>query len=327
MTDDKSAPDLGQRLAQRVDGFAPFEALRLIQAGKGPDALLPVRGKVTNRYSATPLSQAGKGQEIEAAFVGLAGLLGPLPPFYTEMVLREGKRRSFALRAFLDIFVNRIVALFVRADEKYRLPALVAHHGDTGLDAVTAGLFSLVGLGLPSQRNRLLTRDAHLLPYAGLLSREVRSAAGLEIMLSDQFGLAMRVVPFRRRWLPIAPLEQTRLEGGASGFSRLGVDAVAGARTQDVSSTFRVVVGPVGYADFLALAPRSARMNRLVELVRLYMDPGLDFDVQVVLRKEDVPQSQLGATPPSLGWNAWLRQNPALRDAGNSVYAPDIAGA
>ena len=56
------------------------------------------------------------------------------------------------------------------------------------------------------------------------------------------------------------------------------------------------------------------------------MDPGLDFDVQVVLRREDVPQSRLGAGAPRLGWNAWLRQTPAERDAGQSVHDPGVAG-
>jgi type VI secretion system protein ImpH len=323
LSEAKTPPDLARQLAEVLDRFDPFEALRLIEAGERPDAALQVRGKITNQYSATPLSRTGPNGEMEIAFVGLAGLLGPLPPFYTEMVLREGRRRSFALRGFLDLFVNRIVALFMRTDEKYRLPVLIARRGDAGSDAVTAGLFGLIGLGLPSQRNRLLTRDAHLLPYAGLLSREVRSAAGLEVLLADHLGLPVRIVPFQKRWLPIAPAEQTRLDSAVPGFSRLSLDAVAGARTPDVSSTFRVVVGPVGYADFLSLAPKTTRMDSLVELVRLYRDPGLDFDVQVVLHKEEVPQSQLGATPLSPGWNAWLRQTPALRDADNAVYDPE----
>lgn len=52
------------------------------------------------------------------------------------------------------------------------------------------------------------------------------------------------------------------------------------------------------------------------------MDPGLDFDVQVLLRKEDVPEARLGADAPALGWNAWLRQLPAERDADQSVFDP-----
>jgi predicted component of type VI protein secretion system len=49
----------------------------------------------------------------------------------------------------------------------------------------------------------------------------------------------------------------------------------------------------------------------------------LDFDVQVVLAKEDVPGIKLaeanGHTPP-LGWNTWLCSKPATKDAENAVF-------
>ena len=44
--------------------------------------------------------------------------------------------------------------------------------------------------------------------------------------------------------------------------------------------------------------------------------------MQVILRKEDVPETQLGAAAPRLGWNAWLRQLPALRDADQALFDP-----
>ena len=113
---------------------------------------------------------------------------------------------------------------------------------------------------------------------------------------------------------------------GACCFARLRLDAVAGARTPDASSTFRVVVGPVDYADFMTLEPRGRRMAELVELVRLTMDPGLDFDVQVGLRREDMPESRLGPGAPRLGWNRWVRQTPMARDAGEAVYEPGVQG-
>ncbi|RYB01604.1 type VI secretion system baseplate subunit TssG [Lichenibacterium ramalinae] len=315
---------LAEALERELDRFEPFTALRLLGVGGDDPAAEPeVRGRASNRYAATPLARSTRSSHaVEAAFVGLVGTLGPLPHFYTEAVLREEKRRSGALRGFLDVFVGRLASLFVRAHEKYRLPAAMARRGADGGEPVARAVFALMGLGLPSQRGRLLVRDAHLLPYAGLLAREVRSAAGLEVILADQLDLPVRVEPFRRRLLPISPAEQTRLAAGPASFARLGIDAVAGARTPDASSTFRVVVGPVDYADFMALEPRGRRMAELVELVRLYMDPGLDFDVQVLLRRADVPESRLGPGAPRLGWNGWVRQAPMARDAGEAVYEP-----
>ena len=327
---------LGDRLAAEIDRFDPFEALRLIEAFRPlempedeaatHEAPLLV-GAVTSRHVATPLAPAGqfgldRRGPPEAAFLGLAGPLGPLPPVYTEVALRERRARSPGLAAFLDLFLARAGAAFLDADEKYRLPARIARRGPAGSDRIGDALRALAGLMLPAHRDRLATPDAELLPYAGLLGRAVRSAAGLEVLLADRLGMPVRIEPFRVRRLPIAPEEQTRLSGSSPPYGRLGIDAVAGAGVLDATSTFRVVLGPVDAGAFAALAPGGARMDELVELVRLYMDPGLDFDVQVILRKEDVPEAQLGASPPALGWNAWLRQLPAQRDADQSVHDP-----
>ena len=332
------AETLGAKLDAEIDRFEPFEALRLIEAfrsrptGSRPDGEAVVEapltaGAITSRHVATALAPGGsfgidREGPPEAAFVGLAGPLGPLPPVYTDVALKERKSRNPGLAGFFDLFVARITAAFLDTSEKYRLPTLIARHGTTGGDRVTAALRAMIGLGLPAHRNRLSTIDAELLPYAGLLGRDVRSAAGLEVLLSDRLGTRVRIEPFARRWLPIAAEEQTRLGMGAPSYGRLGVDAVAGSGFFDASSTFRVVIGPVPAATFRELAPGQQRMRELVELVRLYMDPGLDFDVQVILRKEDVPESQLGEAAPSLGWNAWLRQLPAERDADQSIHDP-----
>ena len=140
---------LADKLAREIDQFDPFVALRLMQAGKEADEPLPVRHALTNRLVATALQRGAGTAEIETAFVGLVGLLGPLPPFYTEVALREKKRRSHALRSFLDVFLNRLVSLFVRSHEKYRLPSLVARHGAEGQHAVTDAMYALMGMGLP----------------------------------------------------------------------------------------------------------------------------------------------------------------------------------
>lgn len=309
---------LAGRLAHEIDQFDPFEALRLLDGGT-PGASLPIGGAVTNRYVATPLRPAPGG--IETAFVGLVGPMTPLPPLYTETALREKKRRSPAMRAFFDVFVTRLVALFVRAFEKYRLPPLVARHGTSGKAQITAALYALVGLGLPSLRDRMLTADSRLLPYTGLLVGGVRSAAGLEVILADLLGFPVKIAPMQMRWLDIAPHEQTRL-GAGGGFCTLGVDVVAGARTRDVTSTFRVIIGPVDYAAFQSFEPGGPVMTRLVEITRFYMDCGLDFEVQLILKKEEVPECHLGDSPPRLGWNGWLRQLPALKDADQALFDP-----
>jgi type VI secretion system protein ImpH len=324
-----AAKSLLDRLRAAPHRFDPFEALRHLDHLQHGAARPRIRGTITNRHVAAPLaglSQEGEGDDaIDVAFVALAGPLGPLPPSYTEAALLARKRRSFSLAAFFDIFVQRLAELFVRAAEKYRLPARVsrdaAKGAQAGSDAIAASIFALIGFALPALRGRLSFPDSELLPYAGLLGNRTRSAMGLAIMLSDFLGIPVRIEPFRGRWVAVSPGDQTRLDLVAGQYSRLGIDAVAGARLFDVQGGFRIVVGPLDYPDFLSLSPGSARMRRLVDATRLYVGVHLSFDVQLILAKEAIPECQLAGMRAMLGWNTWVRLLPAAHDSGDAIHS------
>jgi type VI secretion system protein ImpH len=103
---------------------------------------------------------------------------------------------------------------------------------------------------------------------------------------------------------------------------------VAGDRVWDRQSQFRVRLGPMTYARFTDFLPdRDPVRERktfflLAHLVRLYAEPTLDFDVQLVLRAEEVPECQLtgdGTFGARLGWNTWLLTRRASADAEDVV--------
>jgi len=323
------AKSLLDRLRAAPHRFDPFEALRHLDHAQRGGTRPRIRGTITNRHVAAPvtgLSQQGDGDgAIDVAFVALAGPLGPLPPSYVEAALLARKRRSASLAAFFDIFVQRLGELFARAAEKYRLPARVHRDAVDGVqaggDAIAASIFALIGFALPALRGRLSFPDSELLPYAGLLGNRTRSAAGLAIMLGDFLGVPVHVEPFRGRWVAVSPGEQTNLDSVGGQYSRLGIDAVAGARLFDVQGAFRIVVGPLDYPDFLSFSPDGARMRHLVDVARLYAGVHLSFDVQLVLAKEAIPECQLAGTNAMLGWNTWVRQLPAAHDSGDAIHS------
>jgi type VI secretion system protein ImpH len=95
------------------------------------------------------------------------------------------------------------------------------------------------------------------------------------------------------------------------------VNAVAGERVWDVVSKFRVRLGPLRYAEFVEFlpdpAPVAARKGifLLSQLVRLYVGMELDFEIQLALRGDEVPNLVLqdageGALGARLGWNTWM---------------------
>jgi type VI secretion system protein ImpH len=57
------------------------------------------------------------------------------------------------------------------------------------------------------------------------------------------------------------------------------------------------------YRDFL---PEGRGYRELEALVEFYANRQLDFDIQLVLDREEVPTLELGADLP-LGWCSWLK--------------------
>jgi type VI secretion system protein ImpH len=236
--------------------------------------------------------------------------------------------------------------LFYRAWTKYRLPVTYERdEGRRGQDLFTNVLLSLVGLGEAGLRDRLrvTTRekvvgvdrprvlqqvpDLGLLYYAGFLAHRPRCAVNLEAMLQDYFGIAVRVLQFRGQWLRLDPANQSRFVPG--GNTQLGVNVVAGSRVWDTQSKFRLRLGPLRYAEFVELLPdrtpqESRKMYFLVcHLTRLFVGPAFDFEVQLVLRAEDVPACRLGegsAVAPQLGWNTWMVSEAYPNDAEDAVF-------
>ena len=175
--------------------------------------------------------------------------------------------------------------------------------------------------------------DLSLLRYAGLLSQRPRCVANLQRLVSDFFRLPVEVLQFQGQWLNLPERNQTRL-GVVGGSARLGQDTVAGARVWSVESKIRLRIGPLSFEQFSELLPDKSPLPQrkafflLSQLVRLYLGPELDFDVQLVLDADDVPATQLqddADQGPRLGWNCWLLGGKAQANAADAVFAESLA--
>ena len=94
---------------------------------------------------------------------------------------------------------------------------------------------------------------------------------------------------------------------------------MAGQRVWDVQSKFRLRVGPIGYEEFRRLMPSGDRLLPLCQFVRTYAGPEWDFDVQLVLRRREVPECRLDGNA-RLGWNIWVRSGEFQRDVDDAVF-------
>jgi type VI secretion system protein ImpH len=184
-------------------------------------------------------------------------------------------------------------------------------------------------MGTPGLRGRLEVEDATFVFYAGLLAQQPRSAGALEGMLTDYFGVPAAVGQLRGQWLPIGEENRSRIgragrpgEDDRGAHNALGRTAVLGKRFWDQQAGFRLRLGPLGYEQFSELLPSGRRFGVLAQLTRFFVGQGLDFDVQLELKADDVPLCRLGdrtSAAPRLGWSTWLGGAARTRNADDTV--------
>ncbi len=267
-----------------------------------------------------------KAAKMVINFFGLTGPSGALPMHYTELLLeRRYRHRDHTLAEFLNIFNHRLTALFHEIWSKYHI--FVDFERETR-EGFTRSLLDLIGLGTDGLRNRLDAgergvSDQSLVYYSGLLAQRPHSASGLEAILGDYFRVPARVQPFQGRWLRLPRRQCTDL-GRAN--CALGDGALLGQGVWDQQSKFRVVLGALGYKRFLDFLPNGRGFAALGRLGNFYAGPDLDFDVQLVVKREEVPGTVLGGSgapgvPRShLGWNAWVQGQEMQQDADDAVF-------
>jgi type VI secretion system protein ImpH len=303
-----------------TQGFPGSEIVSLIPPRKGGDS-----GDV--RFPA----------QMTVTFLGLTGPSGVLPQHYTQRLIDQ-LREDDGMREFLDIFNHRTVSLFYRAWKKYRFP--IAYEAESRSrqqpvrevrgereldDPFSFGMYSFIGLGTGALRGRQEIPDERFLYYAGQFAQHPRTAVSLERMIGDYFGWPTKILQFIGQWLELRGVDRTRLSSDAAlGNNCLGATAVAGERVWGIENKFRVRLGPLSYSEFRELIPGRRWLSSLAQFVRSYVGPDLEFDVQLVLRQDEVPACRLAGEDEAgshLGWDCWLRgQAPLDREADDSVF-------
>ncbi len=247
-------------------------------------------------------------------FMGLTGPMGVLPYCYSELILARQREKDRGLQAFLDIFNHRMISFFYRAWSKYRFPVSF-HSGED--DLFTRHLLNLIGLGGPGLQDRQAVPDEALLHFAGLLGMQARSAAALEQILNDYFDVPAEVEEFTGAWYRLDSDTQCRMSEDESESQQLGLGAVVGDEIWDQQSRVRIKLGPMSLARYQDFLPEGSAFEPLRAITKFFCNDELDFEVQLILKREEAPRCEIGAEGsegPRLGWITWLRSAPLACD-------------
>jgi len=164
------------RMAQEASlGFAPSTLASCEQQPKG----LPPR--------------------LEQRFFGLLGPNGPLPLHLTEhAITRQIHHQDKTFGRFLDVLQHRMLLLFYRAWADAQ-PTVRADR--PAEDRFAFYLGAVAGWSTPHMRGRDAVPDVAKIFFAGHFVRPQRNAEALAAMLSEFFGLPVKVDQFVPTWL------------------------------------------------------------------------------------------------------------------------------
>jgi type VI secretion system protein ImpH len=257
--------------------------------------------------------QAPWGFRVTVNFMGLYGVAAPTPVYLTELIGFTDVDAD-ELTDFLDLFNHRILSLFYRAWVKYRYPY---RYEPGGADEISEHLLSFIGLGDEDVRRRTGLPASRLLRYLGLLALRTRPPVGLQLLVSDYFGgVETRVEERMFRWVSIPPEGRNRI-GEAN--CQLGFDLSVGEKVPDRAGKLRLSLGPLHYDEYVSFLPETDNFREACALVRLWVGDRFDFDIELVVRREEIPEMQMGGG--RLGWTGWATSQPGLTADPRIVFA------
>jgi type VI secretion system protein ImpH len=258
--------------------------------------------------------------QMVVSFMGLTGPLGVMPHPYTELLVERTRYQDTALWEFFDIFNHRLISFFYRGWEKYRFAVAYERKEE---DRFTEYLFDLIGMGTRGLRKRLDLADEGLLFYGGLIAQRPHSASSMEAIMGDYFNVQAQVQQFAGQWLK---LDEESLSLVGVRNCQLGINTLAGTRVWDDQSKFRLKFGPLAIQQFLNFLPVGSAFKPASQLVRLLAGMEFDFDIQLILKAEDVPSLVLTTRArrrPMLGWTTWLKTREFAEDDSQVVLNAD----
>jgi type VI secretion system protein ImpH len=260
----------------------------------------------------------GPAPRLQVRLFGLLGPNGPLPIHFTEYArerLRHAGDRT--LTRFLDVFHHRFVAMFYRAWAQAQ-PHVNRDRPESDRFAGYVGSF--IGIRPSAFRDRDSLPDVAKMFQVGVLVRHVRNAEGLRSVLEQFFRVPVQIEQFVAHWMQLEPGERTYL--GTAGAT-LGTGAVLGARVWDRQHKFRVQIGALTLEQYESFLPGGARLVALVDWVQFYLTLELDWDVQLILRTDEVPPLSINRTR-RLGWTTWLGTRRRASDANDLCLHPEV---
>jgi type VI secretion system protein ImpH len=260
-------------------------------------------------------------------FMSIAGVYGPLPTPYTELLLDRTRQNDTAFRDFLDIFNHRFASLWHRLKKK---TFISFSHKDPRNTDIGKSLLSITGLLNQSYRDLLFVSDRSLLSYHDLFWKKTRSSYGLIKIISQHFHLPITLEQYQGGWEIAPESELTRLGVQKGQYQALGQSTILGSKLWNQAAGIRIDIGPMTWNQMSHFLPIEIKndggkiitgrdFKTLKDLITFYI--GFDYRIKIRLMVHPFNVKPLRLNRQfSLGHNSWITVGKTL----NSPCYTDI---
>lgn len=316
----RTNPSLEEQILTAPYEFDFHQAIRLLEKmrpeahplGEGTNPLkeaVSIQSRVTlspsgaDLQSLTP-SPTDKPPVLMVNFLGLAGIQGPLPTPYTELLIERLRHKDTSLKDFLDIFNHRLAGFWHRMRKK-----VVLGIAQVRPDTTPAGkaFLDLVGVEPEPLRNRLAVSDQTLLSYAPAFWKRPHSLIGLQRLLRSYFSLPITVSQFQGGWQMAQERDCTKIGMGELGQHQvLGKSSILGRRSWDQTAGILLHIPPLTYKQYISFRQETTlEYTALRDLTYFYIGLGQRAHVTFAVQREQIKPVRLNRQF-GLGHATWM---------------------
>jgi type VI secretion system protein ImpH len=248
----------------------------------------------------------GRGRyEVTTCVLGLSGADSPLPLYHVEDLVFDDEEAELQA-AFLDVFHNRLTALFYRARSKYS-PSREYLRG--GMDPLSGRILAAAGFDPGPEASPQEIRRSELLGLAALMATGGGTARSMEnslraLLAAELDGAPLALQQMSGGWIEFDEEQRTKL--GKNNCS-LAVSWILGTRVRHPAHQARVAVGPMPPDRARAFTPGGSSFDRTQKLVQALCRDPISVEIEVIIDQNAYPPFFLRAKGGRvLGENVFL---------------------
>lgn len=259
-----------------------------------------------------------KKPTIWTNFISLAGIQGPLPMPYTEIVLQRTKQKDYAFRDFLDLFNHRLASLWYRLRKKYKVSLSPVRPEQHAFGRTLLQLAGIQNFKVQGDIRDSLIHQRVLLTYNDLLWKKCRSAEGLKCFLESYFQTSVHLDLFKGQWKKALFKDLSFIGHYHGQYNSLGHSLVLGRQTWDQSASVMICFKSLSWKMYQSFLPKydkkgKSNLDLLKEFCRLYCGQQVNLKIRLSLAAHEVRSLSLSGKF-ALGLNSWLNSKNSEQD-------------